>query len=96
MTDTTAPVLDHKPSPADAAGGVLSAAERIRELARRHGVAYERTALDDYADDVARLSDSEVELDEVGQLIVALGRAGVVSGPEGVALHAAYLRERNA
>ena len=47
----------------------------IRELAARHGVAVQRTALDDWADDATRLSGDDGVVDEVGELVIALRRA---------------------
>ena len=37
----------------------------IRELAARHGIAVQRTALDDWADDATRLSGDDGVLDGV-------------------------------
>lgn len=68
----------------------------IRKLAARHGVAVQRTVLDDRADHATRLSGDDVVLDEVGELIVALRRAQAVDGIELTRLHSRYLDERGA
>ena len=79
-----------------ATGEAPTAEQQIRDLARRHGVVFVRTPLDDWADQVSRLSDAEVELDDVENLIVALGRAKVLNGKELTRLHWLYLNERKA
>ena len=79
-----------------ATGEAPTAEQQIRDLARRHGVVFVRTPLDDWADQVSRLSDAEVELDDVENLVVALGRAKVVDGKELTLLHSRYLDEREA
>ena len=68
----------------------------IRELAARHGVAVQRTALDDWADDATRLSGDDGVLDAVGELVVALRRAQAVDGIELTRLHSRYLDEQGA
>jgi hypothetical protein len=68
----------------------------IRELAARHGVAVQRTALDDWADDATRLSGDDGVLDGVGELVVALRRARAVDGIELTRLHSRYLDELDA
>ncbi len=68
----------------------------IRELAARYGVAVQRTALDDWAGDVTRLSGDDGVLDGVGELVVALRRAQAVDGIELTRLHSRYLDERDA
>jgi hypothetical protein len=52
----------------------------------------EQTALDQLSDAHARLSDSDVELDETEQLLMALRRAKILSDDEGGDLHDAYIR----
>lgn len=68
----------------------------IRELAARHGVTVQRTALDDWADDAPRLSGDDGVVDEVGELVIALRRAQAVDGIELTRLHSRYLDERDA
>ena len=69
-----------------------SVRQQIHDLAARHGVVYEETPLDRLADDHARLSDSEVTLDETERLIMALQRAAVITAEEAGNLHDAYIR----
>ena len=68
----------------------------IRELAARHGVAVQRTALDDWAGHATRLSGDDGVLDGVGELVVALRRAQAVDGIELTRLHSRYLDELDA
>lgn len=64
----------------------------IRDLAARHGVAYTETASDRQANDFARLSDCGVVFDQAELLLIALGRAGVITRDEEDILHDAYIR----
>ena len=66
----------------------------ILDLAATHGVRYVKGPYDDLADTITRLSDDEVVIDGTEQLIIALKRAGVITGPEMVALLGAYFDER--
>lgn len=50
--------------------------------------------MDDWADAVTRLAGDEAKLDEVGELVVAIGKAGVMDGVALTRLHARYLNER--
>lgn len=68
----------------------------IRALAARHGVAVQRTVLDDWADHASRLSGDDGVLDGVGELVVALRRVQAVDGIELTRLHSRYLDERDA
>jgi hypothetical protein len=65
----------------------------IRDLARRHHVAYVQTRNDTLAHDITRLAGDDVRLDEVEQLLIALQRGGHLSRMEAVRLQARYLRE---
>lgn len=73
-----------------------SVADHVRALARTHGITFERTELDDYAETISRLSDAEVDPDEIELLLRALNRAGVITPERRFALHAAYLRQSGA
>lgn len=73
-----------------------SAEETIRALAREHGITATRKPIDDWADDVSRLSDAEVESGEVEDLLVNLRRAGVVDGATSRKLLVDYLRQSRA
>jgi hypothetical protein len=66
---------------------------RIRQMAQAHHVAYDQTPNDLPAHHITRLTDGEVRLDEIEQLLIALQRAGHLSRAEMVRLQAAYLRE---
>ena len=70
-----------------------SAAAAIRDLAERHKIAYVETATDVLGHHITRLAGDDVELDETQRLLIALERAGTISGREAVRLHAAYLNE---
>lgn len=65
----------------------------ILTLAKRHGVTYTQTANDAWAQDVTRLADDDVTLDEVELLLIELQRTGHLSRPEALKLQADYLRE---
>lgn len=69
-------------------------AEFIADLARKHGVRYVRTGVDDLADAVTRLSDDVVVPDETEDLIVALKRANVIDSLTMVSLLGNYLDEK--
>jgi hypothetical protein len=48
---------------------------------------------DIWAQEVTRLADDEVTLDDIELLLIALQRAGHLSRPEGLRLQVNYLRE---
>jgi hypothetical protein len=52
----------------------------VDELARRHGVRYDRTGTRALAQTITRLADEEVVLDETEQLLIALHKARVIDG----------------
>jgi hypothetical protein len=70
-------------------------ADQIRDLARRHRIAYSETATDRLAHHMSRLAGDTVELDEIERLLIGLQRAGHLSRPEMILLQAQYLREAN-
>ncbi len=72
-----------------------TAEQAVRDLARRYRISAGRTAIDDWADDVTRLSGDDVALDEVEEMIVGLRRSGAVDGAELTRLHSRYLDERD-
>jgi len=80
--------------PTEAHLPVSGVREYILELASTHGVTYVETPADRLADIITRLSDDEVYLDEIEQLLIALERAGVVARANVVPLHVNYLREK--
>lgn len=73
-----------------------TAKEIIHDLARRHGIRYERAAYDDWAEAVSRVAGDDVGLDETEWLLVALRRADILPGIEGTRLHYRYMQERKA
>lgn len=72
----------------------MPTAATIRSMADQLGVAYQRTAVDDLANHITRLSDDDVVLDETELLLVALQRAGHLTRREAVLMQADYLRQR--
>jgi hypothetical protein len=73
------------------AGGI---AVWTRATAEHPGLVAQTEAVDTFADAVSRLSDAEVDLDPIERLLLAIERAGIVDGRQGVLLHAAYLRQK--
>ena len=67
--------------------------QAILDMADQHGVLYTPTARDAWAQEITRLADDEVTLDEVELLLIALKRAGHLSRPEALRLQVNYLRE---
>lgn len=63
----------------------------IRNLAERHKIVYTQTTTDILGHHITRLSGDDVLLDQTELLLLALERAGHVSGVDAVRLHAAYL-----
>lgn len=90
MPRATAVIAEQR-SP-DAASTSIKA--QIHDLARQHGVHYERTGLDDWAEAITRLAGDDVRLDETEALLVALTKVGLVSDADSTILHAMYLNER--
>lgn len=72
----------------------LTTAQFVAQLASQYGVTSERTALDDWADTVTRLSGDEVTLDDTCQLLVNLRRQHVISARQMAQLSIRHLRER--
>ena len=66
----------------------------VQRIAREHNVVFKRAPIDDLTDAASRLAGSEVAFDDTEQLLVALGRAGVLNGRDSVMLHAAHLRQK--
>jgi hypothetical protein len=77
----------------NAPANARSAKDEILALARKHGVTYTATELDDLADNFARLSGNDVRLDDTELLLLALERAGHLSPTEANRLHATYMRQ---
>lgn len=68
-------------------------AHAILSLAQKHGIAYTQTKGDAWAQEVTRLADDDIRLDEIELLLIELQRAGHLSRPEALRLQASYLRE---
>lgn len=66
----------------------------VHELAASSGVRYARTYGDEWAHHVTRLAGDDVQTDETEKLLVALKRAGQISGKEMVRLVITHLREK--
>jgi hypothetical protein len=71
-----------------------TAKSRILTLAVRSGIRFQLTNADVLADVATRLSGDDVTTDEVEDLVVALKRAGIITGNEMVDLLGAYLDEK--
>ena len=69
-----------------------SIAEWARSMARERGVSVRRMPNDKFIEAVSRLSDGVVDLDPVEELLVALGRAGVITSYQRGLLQIEYLR----
>lgn len=70
-----------------------SAERRIYALAAHHGIEVDRLPIDEWADQVARLSDANVPPDPVMDLVVTLQRKGIVTDREAADLYGDYIRE---
>ena len=66
--------------------------KQIHDLASRHNVRHVAGRWDELANAITRLAGDDVQLDETELLLVALGRAGVLSDRETVRMAAAYIR----
>ena len=73
--------------------GQINVAHWVRATAQAVNVRYAPTQLDDIASAISRLSDAEVEPDEIKQLLLALQRRGVITDQQRFTLHATYLRQ---
>jgi len=65
----------------------------IADLARRHGVAYERTPSSVLAQVITRLSDDDVKPDATERLVIALRRAKIINGSTMVTMLGRYFDE---
>ena len=66
----------------------------ITGLARQHRIHYAKTSNDALAEVITRLADDSVKMDQIGLLLLALERAGVIPTEDVVPLHINYLREK--
>ncbi|CAI8819193.1 hypothetical protein [Pseudomonas serboccidentalis] len=69
-------------------------ATEVRKLAKAHQVTAERDGLSYMAVTITRLVGDDIELDDVGQLLVNLKRKGVLNKSEIMALQGRYLEEK--
>jgi hypothetical protein len=74
--------------------GTGDVAAWARARAECHSIVAQTEPLDTIADAISRLSDAEMDLDPIERLPLAIERAGIVDGHQGVLLHAAYLRQK--
>lgn len=65
----------------------------IEKLAAAHGVQYQRTGLDDFAESVTRLAGDEIELDVTEKLLITLKKKDLISGRQLARLMTNYMRE---
>lgn len=69
--------------------------QTVRDLADEYGKNAERELLDDWTDQISSLSGEDGDpTDEVEQLIIALGRTGVIDEAQAVELQLRYMREK--
>lgn len=69
--------------------------QEIRELAARYGVTARRQFVDDWTDKAGELSGEDgQQADEIGQLVINLGRAGAITDIEAIRLQLAYMRRQ--
>lgn len=66
----------------------------ITDIAKQHKIIYVKTYLDEWADTITKLSDDVVESDDIEDLLIALKRAGILSGKDMLSLLVNYLREK--
>jgi len=66
----------------------------VASLALKHHISYQRTAGDEWAETITRLSDDIVQSDETSNLLVALKRARKLTDREMTALLINHLREK--
>ena len=91
-------LLDEEPSPLNGGSMEHPATDvggYIFSLATLHGVSYVKTSYDELSEVITRLSDDDVVMDEIEQLLIALERAGVIPSEAAVPLHLNYLREKS-
>jgi hypothetical protein len=74
----------------------LTTKQKIQQLANQHNITHHHhSQLDEWGNTISRLSDNEVELDEIQWLLIELGRAGILTGKDNTLIHAQYLKERS-
>lgn len=73
---------------------VVGVKDFIERFATARGVVYKRTALDDLAETITRLSGDDIQLDPTEKLLVTLKRQGYLTGPQTMRLMLNYLKEK--
>jgi hypothetical protein len=73
----------------------LTTKQKIQQLANQNNITHYHSQLDEWGNNISRLSDSEVELDETQWLLIELNRAGILTGKDNSQLHLQYLQERD-
>lgn len=68
---------------------------KVKELAQKHNILYQKNALDEWVKTITELSGDEVRQDDTLDLIIALKRANIISTKEVVHISTKHLRERN-
>jgi hypothetical protein len=66
--------------------------EWVRTIAEQNGIATRRLPNDRFTRAVSRLSDGVVDLDSTEEVLIALGRAGILSSYQRGLLQVHYLR----
>jgi hypothetical protein len=75
------------------AARIRSAKDEIQALARRHGVTYAPTPLDQLGKAMSQLAGDDMKLDDTEYLLLALERSGHLSTRDANRLHVAYMRQ---
>jgi hypothetical protein len=73
----------------------LNTEQTIRQLAARHQISHQHSALDHLGDTITQLVDEDVHLDETQWLLMELGRADIISDREVIALNTRYAKEQS-
>lgn len=68
--------------------------EFVERLAKAHGIHYQRTGLDDFAEAVTRLAGDDGSLDDTGKLLATLRKKAVITGRQLARLMTNYMMEQ--
>lgn len=66
----------------------------VASLAAAHGVVFQRTRLDDFAEAVTRLAGDDERLDATGKLLASLRKKSVINGAQLARLMTNHMREQ--
>ncbi|HEX4606530.1 MAG TPA: hypothetical protein VH724_21200, partial [Candidatus Angelobacter sp.] len=75
----TTPMFSDQEIQQVANGTSLDIAKWVRATARKRNISILRVSSDKFARAVSRLSDAETDLDQVEELLVALGRSRIIT-----------------